>query len=333
LDEHTPVLVEEVLTALAVRPQGLYVDATFGRGGHSQRILQALGPSGRLVALDRDPQAVAAGRRRFADEPRLCLVHAEFGELRNAVQRCLDQWCAAGALPGAAAQRCDGVLFDFGVSSPQLADAGRGFSFTQDGPLDMRMDPSRGRPVSAWLAQASREEIREVIGTLGEERFAGRIATAIVRERTREPLQRTAQLAALVGRNVRTREPGKHPATRTFQALRMHVNDELGQIQRGLEQAVALLAPGGRLVTISFHSLEDRTVKQFIRRQAGADPALAALPLPEAALPRRLRAVGRAVRPASAEIAANARSRSAVMRVAERLGSGEAHAFSGEGAA
>lgn len=303
------MLVEEVLAALALRPAGLYIDATFGRGGHSARILDALGPQGHLVAIDRDPAAIAAGRLRFGQEPRLRLVHGEFGEM------------AALLRAQELAPQCDGVLFDFGVSSPQLDDAARGFSFVHDGPLDMRMDPSRGQPVSAWLARASVDEMRHVIATLGEERFAGRVAREIARSRETQPLLRTSTLAALVARVVRTREPGKHPATRTFQALRIWLNDELGQIERGLEQALQLLAPGGRLVTLSFHSLEDRLVKQFMRRHSEPDPVLAALPqLPVQAEPP-LRRVGRKQRASPAEIRANPRARSAMLRVAEKCNS------------
>ena len=305
------MLLEEVLAALAVRPERLYVDATYGRGGHSARILQALGPQGRLVALDRDPAAIAAGRLRFGQEPRIHLVQAEFAEL-------------AAAVRSQAPQRpCAGILFDLGVSSPQLDDPARGFSFHQDGPIDMRMDPTRGRPISAWLAQAGRDEIRRVIGTLGEERFAGRIANAIVRARAQAPLETTGQLAALVAAAVPTREGGRHPATRTFQALRMHVNEELGQIEQGLAQALPLLAPGGRLAVISFHSLEDRLVKQFMRRHSEPDAGLAGVPLRAAELaaarPPMLRRVGRKLRPTDVEIAANPRARSALLRVAERL--------------
>ncbi len=306
MDEHTPVLVEEALEALALRPRGLYVDATFGRGGHSARILQALGPDGRLLAVDRDPQAIAAGRARFAHEARLQLVHGEFGDLAALVRAC------------ATRSQLDGALFDFGVASPQLDDATRGFSFGKDGPLDMRMDPTSGEPVSVWLQHARLDEIRHVIATLGEERFANRIAAAIVHARALAPLTRTSELAALVARSVRTREPGKHPATRTFQALRMHINDELGQIQRGLDQALGLLAPGGRLVTISFHSLEDRLVKQFIRMHSQLDPVLARLPLPPAGAEPPLRRIGSKQRASASELAVNPRARSAVLRVAER---------------
>ena len=306
MDEHTPVLVEEALEALALRPGGLYVDATFGRGGHSARILEALGPDGQLVAIDRDPAAVAAGRARFAHETRLHLVHGEFAEL------------AALVHAQTARTSCDGVLFDFGVASPQLDDAARGFSFSKDGPLDMRMDPTRGQPVSVWLALAPADEIHHVIATLGEERFAKRIAAEIVRARASQAIARTGELAALVARCVRTREPGKHPATRTFQALRMYVNDELGQMQRGLDQALQLLAAGGRLVAISFHSLEDRLVKQFIRLHSELDPVLARLPRPPAGAQPPLRRIGRRLRASANELAANPRARSAVLRVAER---------------
>ncbi len=300
------MLAAEALAGLALEAGGYYVDATFGRGGHSALILQALGREGRLLALDRDPQAIAAGRRRFADEVRLTLVHAPFADLGTIVRTHADH------------RPLRGVLFDLGVSSPQLDDAGRGFSFRADGPLDMRMDPTRGEPVAAWLARAGVDEIRQVIATFGEERFARRIAQAIVRARATQPLTRTSQLASLVAGAVRTREPGKHPATRTFQALRMYVNDELGQLGRGLAGALELLSPGGRLAVISFHSLEDRAVKGFMQRESQVDPALRHLPvIPARALPR-LKLVGRKQRPGQAEIEKNPRSRSALLRIAER---------------
>jgi 16S rRNA (cytosine1402-N4)-methyltransferase len=306
LDEHTPVLVKEVLAALALRPAGLYIDATYGRGGHSAPILDALGPQGRLIAIDRDPQAVAAGQVRFAHEPRFQLLQGEFGEL--------------GALLRAAnlGHHCDGILLDLGVSSPQLDDPARGFSFIHDGPLDMRMDPTRGQPVSAWLARASADEVRHVIGTFGEERFAAAIAREIVRSRAAQPLTRTSALSALVARVVRTREPGKHPATRTFQALRIWVNDELAQIERGLDQALSLLAPHGRLAVISFHSLEDRLVKEFIRRHSEPDPRFAGLPQLPPQMQPLLRRIGRKQRASAEEISANPRARSALLRVAEK---------------
>ncbi len=301
------MLAAEALAGLALEAGGYYVDATFGRGGHTALILQALGPEGRVLALDRDPQAIAAGRRRFADEVRLTLVHASFADL-------------AALVPAHAQQHpCRGVLFDLGVSSPQLDDPRRGFSFRADGPLDMRMDPTRGEPVSAWLARAGVDEIRQVIATFGEERFARRVAQAIVARRRAGPLESTAELAATVAGAVRTREPGKHPATRTFQALRMFINDELGQLGRGLTAAVEVLAPGGRLAVISFHSLEDRAVKRFMQRESQVDPALGKLPVIPAEARPRLKLVGRKVRPAEAELARNPRARSALLRVAERL--------------
>ena len=307
MDAHIPVLAAEALEGLALEADGYYVDATFGRGGHAALVLQALGREGRLLALDRDPQAIAAGRRRFADEMRLTLVHASFADLATLV-------------PAHAQERaCRGVLFDLGVSSPQLDDPQRGFSFRADGPLDMRMDPTRGEPVAAWLARASVDEIREVIASFGEERFARRVAQAIVARRRERALATTAELAALVAAAVRTREPGKHPATRTFQALRMFINDELGQLERGLAGALQVLAPGGRLAVISFHSVEDRVVKRFMQRASQIDPALKRLPVvPPQARPQ-LNLIGRKIRPGEAERSRNPRARSAVLRVAERL--------------
>ena len=286
---------------------GYYVDATFGRGGHTALLLKALGREGRVLALDRDPQAIAAGRQRFSDEVRLTLVHASFAEL-------------GALLPVHAHGRaCRGVLFDLGVSSPQLEDPQRGFSFRADGPLDMRMDPTRGEPVSVWLARAGVDEIRQVIATYGQERFARRVAQAIVAARRAHPLNSTRELAALVASAVRTREPGKHPATRTFQALRMFINDELGQLERGLAGALERLSPGGRLAVITFHSVEDRTVKRFMQRESRVDPALQGLPCLPAAAGPRLKLIGRKSRPSAAELEKNPRARSALLRVAERL--------------
>jgi 16S rRNA (cytosine1402-N4)-methyltransferase len=307
VNEHVPVLAAEALAGLALEADGYYVDATFGRGGHTALILQALGREGGVLALDRDPQAIAAGAERFADEVRLTLVHASFADLATLVPQ------------HAHGRACRGVLFDLGVSSPQLDDSRRGFSFRADGPLDMRMDPTRGEPVSAWLARAGVDEIRAVITTFGEERFARRVAQAIVDTRREHPLTSTAQLAAVVARAVRTREPGKHPATRTFQALRMYINDETGQLERGLAGALQVLSPGGRLAVISFHSLEDRAVKRFMQRESQLDPALARLPVvPPVALPR-LQLIGRKTRPAEAELKKNPRARSALLRVAQRV--------------
>jgi len=301
------VLATESLAGLALEAGGYYVDATFGRGGHTSLLLQALGREGRVLALDRDPQAIASGRQRFADEMRLTLVHASFSDLGTLV-------------PAHAHERaCRGVLFDLGVSSPQLDDPQRGFSFRADGPLDMRMDPTRGEPVAAWIARAGIDEIRQVIATFGEERFARRVAQAIVAARRERALTRTGELAALIAGAVRTREPGKHPATRTFQALRMFTNDELGQLERGLSGALDSLAPGGRLAVISFHSLEDRVVKRFMQRESQIDPALKCLPVVPAAAQPRLKLIGRKSRPAPAELQRNPRARSALLRVAERL--------------
>jgi len=305
--EHIPVLADEVLGALALEPDGYYVDATFGRGGHTALLLQALGPAGRVLATDRDPEAVAAGGRRFAGEMRLALVHAPFADIGALVS------AYSGGRP------CRGVLFDLGVSSPQLDDPARGFSFRADGPLDMRMDPTRGEPVAAWLARAGVDEIREVIATLGEERFARRVAQAIVAARRERPIERTGELAELIARAVRTREPGKNPATRTFQALRMYINDELGQLEAALSAAVDALAIGGRLAVISFHSLEDRLVKRFMQRESQLDPAAAALPIVPPQLMPRLKLIGRKLRPSKDEVARNPRARSALLRVAEKV--------------
>jgi 16S rRNA (cytosine1402-N4)-methyltransferase len=307
MDEHTPVLVGEALAALAPEASGYYVDATFGRGGHTALLLETLGREGRVLAIDRDPQAIAAGQLRFADEVRLALVHASFADLATLVPAHAD------------GRPCRGVLFDLGVSSPQLDDPSRGFSFRADGPLDMRMDPTRGEPISTWLARASVDEIREVIATLGEERFARRVAQAIVEARRQHPLERTGELATLVARAVKTREPGKHPATRTFQALRMFINDELGQLEKGLAGALDALVPGGRLAVISFHSLEDRVVKRFMKRESEVDPALARLPVVPPGKEPRLKLVGRKRRPAESEVERNPRARSALLRVAEKL--------------
>ena len=304
---HTPVLLDEVLAGIAVKAAGRYCDATFGRGGHAAAILGQLGPAGRLCAIDRDPEAIAAGRERFAAEPRLTLVRGSFGQLEERVR-------AAGWEGG-----LQGVLLDLGVSSPQLDEARRGFSFMQDGPLDMRMDNESGLSAAQWLARASEREIADVLFKLGEEKFSRRIARAIVAARAATPIVTTRQLADIVAGAVPTREPGKHPATRTFQAIRIHVNHELEEAEAALPQAVNLLAPGGRLCVISFHSLEDRLVKRFMRREAQGDPIYAELPnVPPHARPR-LRLIGGAVMPGDAEIARNPRARSAVLRVAERV--------------
>jgi 16S rRNA (cytosine1402-N4)-methyltransferase len=303
--DHAPVLRNAAIESLAIRADGRYVDATFGRGGHAGEILGRLGEEGRLLAIDRDPEAAAAAALLFDADPRASFVRARFSEIGSHV-------------PPASA---DGILFDLGVSSPQLDEARRGFSFLRDGPLDMRMDPDAGEGAAAFLARAGEREIAGVIARLGEERHAKRIARAIVAARDSGPVDTTGRLAGIVAAAVPGREPGRHPATRTFQALRIHVNDELGEIERALPRAVAALAPRGRLVVISFHSLEDRIVKRFMRDGTREDPAWAGLPVIPASARPRLRLVGRAVFADESEVARNPRARSAVMRVAERLDS------------
>ena len=302
---HVTVLLEEAVDALAIKADGIYVDATFGRGGHSRRILSALNEKGRLVAVDRDPQAIAAGAA--IDDSRFLLVHRAFGELAEAADE-------------AGVGDVDGVLFDVGVSSPQIDDGERGFSFRYDAPLDMRMDTTQGETAAEWLARAEIRDITEVIRNYGEERFAFQIAKKVVAARVEQPIVTTGQFAALVRETVRTREPGQDPATRSFQALRIHINQELRQLEIALPQALGLLKPGGRLVVICFHSLEDRIVKNFMRNESVADDLPKGLPLRADQLPKpKLRLVGKPVKPSAAEINANPRARSAVMRVAEKL--------------
>jgi 16S rRNA (cytosine1402-N4)-methyltransferase len=304
---HAPVLARQAVDALQIeaRPDAVFVDATFGRGGHSRLILGRLGQRGRLIALDRDAEAIAAGMA--IDDPRLVLVHTRFGRLKE-------------VLSDAGVTSIAGVLLDVGVSSPQFEDPQRGFSFRGDGPLDMRMDKSGGETAADWLARAGEREIREVIESHGEERFAKQIAKAIVAARQRGPLTRTRQLADIVGATVRTREHGQNPATRTFQALRIHINQELEELSLVLPQALSVLAPAGRISVISFHSLEDRIVKHFFRDHSQPGRLPERLPVREAQLPKPdLRCVGKPIRPAKEEVEANPRARSAILRVAERL--------------
>lgn len=304
---HTPVLLQEVLAALDIRDGGRYLDATFGRGGHSDAILQRVGPQGAVIAFDRDPAAIAAGRERFANDGRMTLVSSAFSRLSTVVA----QMGLAGAI--------DGVLLDLGVSSPQLDDASRGFSFMQDGPLDMRMDDTAGASAAEFVAKAPEHDIARIIRDYGEDRFAKRIARAIVNARREAPIVRTLQLAEIVAQSVPVREPGKHPATRTFQAIRIQVNHEFEEIRSALTGSLIALAPGGRLCVISFHSLEDGIVKRFMQEQSQEDPVYAGLPdVPAHARPK-LRRVGKAIHPSEREVAANPRARSAVMRVAERV--------------
>jgi len=304
---HHPVLLQEALTALALQADGIYVDATFGRGGHTREILKRLGPAGRLLALDRDPQAVEAARAQFAGELRFDIVRGLFSMLAQTI----DDRGWAG--------KVNGVLLDLGVSSPQLDDPRRGFSFRHEGPLDMRMDPDHGASAAEWLNRAEESEISRVIRDYGEERFARRVARAICAERVREPITTTGRLARIVAGAVPTREQGQNPATRTFQAIRLHVNRELDELRAVLPQALQVLAPGGRLAVISFHSLEDRVVKEFVRREAKGDRFPPDLPVSADMLNPRLRAVGKTIRPDVEELRRNPRARSAVLRVAEVL--------------
>ena len=302
---HVTVLLDEAVDSLAIKADGLYMDATFGRGGHSRRILSKLNEKGRLVAVDRDLYAIAAGAE--IKDSRFQLVHRAFGEIAEAAAE-------------AGVQNVDGILFDVGVSSPQIDDGERGFSFRHNAPLDMRMDTTQGETAAEWLARAEIKEITEVIRNYGEERFAFQIAKKVVVARLEQPIVTTGQFASLVRSTVRTREPGQDPATRSFQALRIHINQELRQLEVALPQALELLKPGGRLVVISFHSLEDRIVKTFMRDQSTADDLPKGLPLRADQLPKpKLRLIGKMFKPTAAEIAANPRARSAVMRVAEKL--------------
>ena len=304
---HQAVLLQETIAALKIRPDGVYVDGTFGRGGHARAMLASLGPRGRLLALDRDPAAERCAGECFDSDARFVFERATLSQLAEIVDR--------HELRG----RIQGILLDIGVSSPQLDDPQRGFSFLKDGPLDMRMDPTTGRSAAQWLATASAREIAQVLRDFGEERYHHRIASAIVDARRTAPLTTTSQLARLIAAAVPTHEPGKHPATRSFQAIRISINQELVELQAALPQAMDVLAPDGRLVVISFHSLEDRLVKRFMQTQArGAEWPLD-LPVTAAAEHPTLRVIGRALRPTQAETQGNPRAHSAVLRVAERL--------------
>ena len=304
---HLPVLYAQVMEGLGVVEDGRYLDGTFGRGGHARGVLEKLGPGGRLLLMDKDPEAIAEAERSFGDDTRVSIRRGSFAALGD--------WDLARDL--------DGVLFDLGVSSPQLDVAQRGFSFGKDGPLDMRMDPEAGESAAQWLARAEEREIADVLWTYGEEKQSRRIARAIVALRGQQPLERTAQLADLIGSVVPRGKSGSdkgriHPATRSFQAIRIHINAELADLQAGLDAALAALKPGGRLAVISFHSLEDRIVKQFIARHAKAPPANRRLPQVQAFVPVLVDRGG-AIRADAAELAANPRARSAVLRVAEKL--------------
>jgi 16S rRNA (cytosine1402-N4)-methyltransferase len=305
--QHLPVLLEEVLAVLNVQDDGIYVDATYGRGGHAAAILDRLSARGRLLAIDRDPEAVAAAQKRFGGDVRFSIMRGRFSMLK--------QYIAHSGWTG----RVNGIVLDLGVSSPQLEDPARGFSFQRSGPLDMRMDPEVGTPAARWINTAEEAEIASVLRTLGEERFAKRVAKMIVSQRSVQPIETTARLAEIVAAAVPTREPGKDPATRSFQAIRMHVNQELTELETTLPQCLDVLAPGGRLAVVSFHSLEDRLVKRFMRNEAKGDPFPSDLPVLHATLAPRLRLRGKAMRASAAEIRQNPRARSAVLRAAERI--------------
>ncbi|KVN08969.1 ribosomal RNA small subunit methyltransferase H [Burkholderia stagnalis] len=306
--QHRTVLLDEAVDALVTRPDGTYVDGTFGRGGHSRAVLARLGAAGRLIAFDKDPRAIETAQG--IEDARFSIVHDSFASMR-------------GALAARGVEKVSGVLLDLGVSSPQVDDPQRGFSFRADGPLDMRMDPTRGESAAEWLARTSLQELTEVIRDYGEERFAFQIAKALVARRAESdrlgPLDTTGELAQIVGHVVKTREKGKDPATRTFQAIRIHVNQELADLQVVLDAALSLLEQGGRLVVISFHSLEDRIVKRFMQAHASAPAVDRRLPIRAVDLPSPpLKVIGRKF-PSDAEVSANPRARSAVMRIAERV--------------
>lgn len=305
--EHTTVLLEEAVAALIVDPDGFYVDGTFGRGGHSRKILESLSERGRLLAIDKDPAAMASAQGEFEKDARFAFAQGSFTGLKQELAE-RDQ-----------IGKVDGILLDLGVSSPQLDEAERGFSFSNDGPLDMRMDPSRGPSAAEWIKSAKDTEIARVLKEYGEERFARRIARAIVAARDEAPIERTHHLAKIVAEAHPSWEVGKHPATRSFLAIRLYINRELEDLVDVLSQVVEALKPGGRLVVISFHSLEDRIAKRFIRRQAQGDELPRGLPVTEDKLNRRMKAIGKAIRASTREVQNNVRARSAIMRVAEKL--------------
>ncbi|GGI83133.1 16S rRNA (cytosine(1402)-N(4))-methyltransferase RsmH [Shewanella gelidii] len=305
---HVSVLLKETIAGLNIRPDGIYIDGTFGRGGHSRQILQQLGENGRLIAIDRDPQAIEAAKQ-FADDQRFQIVHGGFGQL--------GQYVAELGLTG----KIDGILLDLGVSSPQLDDAERGFSFLRDGPLDMRMDNSQGETAAQWIARADIEDMAWVFKTYGEERNGKHIARCIAADREQKPFERTKDLADLIFRITKKKEKNKHPATRVFQAIRIYINSELEQIDQALEGGLKVLAPQGRFSIISFHSLEDRMVKRFVRRHSTAKEVPFGLPVTEEELnkDRTLKPIGKALKPSKEELELNPRARSSVLRVAERL--------------
>ncbi|WP_455365845.1 16S rRNA (cytosine(1402)-N(4))-methyltransferase RsmH [Kaarinaea lacus] len=304
---HQPVLLKEVLDGLNIRPQGKYVDGTFGRGGHAKEIVQRLGPEGRLLVMDKDPQAIATARQLFNGDKRVMIAQGSFAMLEKLVAE--RNWIGA----------VDGILLDLGVSSPQLDDSERGFSFRRDGALDMRMNPQAGVSAAEWIAQVKEQQLATILREFGEERFAKRIARAIVQAREIQPIKTTRQLAAIIADANPKWETGKDPATRSFQAIRIYINSELDDLKACLAQVVELLKTGGRLVIISFHSLEDRIVKRFIRDQSKGDRYPAGLPVTQAQLNPTLKPIGKAIRPTDIEVTQNPRARSSVLRVAEKI--------------
>jgi len=305
-EQHLTVLLQEAVDDLVIDPNGFYVDGTFGRGGHSQLVLKNL-DQGQLLAFDKDPEAIAVAKQKFPDEPRFEIEQRSFA--------CLQECIESRGLMG----KVSGVLLDLGVSSPQIDDAERGFSFLNDGPLDMRMNPAVGESAADWINRAEQTEIARVMQNYGEERYAWRIAGAIVRERDIAPITRTLALAKIIAEANPAWEKGKNPATRAFQGIRIYINNELGDLEAVLDQALEVLAPGGRLVVISFHSLEDRLVKRFIRRHERGDELPRGLPIQDSQLNKRLTKISKAVKASKGEVEFNVRSRSAVMRVAEKI--------------
>lgn len=305
---HDTVLLHDAVAALNIKADGVYVDGTYGRGGHSSLILEQLDVNGRLIVTDKDPVAIEHARQRYIDDPRVSVWHGSFGDFPDALD-------AAGV-----GKQMDGLLLDLGVSSPQLDDAERGFSFMRDGPLDMRMDTSKGISAADWVSQVSESELADVLWRYGEEKFSRQIASEIVKVRVQAPLKTTLQLAGLISRVVRKREPGKHPATRSFQAIRIKINQELEDVEECLHKAVSCLRQGGRLVVISFHSLEDRIVKHYLREVSIPPPIPRGLPVMTQAIQPPMKLIGKAVRPDDVEVQGNVRARSAVMRIGEKVG-------------
>lgn len=305
--EHQAVMLEESIAALNIKADGIYLDATYGRGGHTRAILAQLGPKAKVLVMDKDPQAIEDATQLAVTDPRVIVFAGSFSDISKF---CTQQ----GVL-----NKVDGVLFDLGVSSPQLDQSDRGFSFMREGPLDMRMDPTTGVSVAQWLAKASESGIAEVLKTLGEEKFSKRIASAIVTSREIKPIATTMQLANIISQAIPFKDKHKHPATRSFQALRIYINQELEDLESALDQILNVLAPLGRVAVISFHSLEDRIVKQFIAKQSRGDDFPQRMPVTQAQLRPKLRSIGKALKPSDSELQFNTRARSAVLRVAEKL--------------